>query len=170
MKKYELLVIIDCDADDAAREGAMKLISDTIAEGNGTVSNVDKWGMKKFAYPINYKNEGYYVLYAFETTPDQIAELERRMRISDSIVRFMTTNVIENKKTEAAKVAKANRAEREAKAENDENARRAQRAPRAEKPEEVKEVSEAEKAEFVAAVEEPAQEVVAEAEAAEKAE
>lgn len=125
MNKYELLYIIDRDVTEEARENAMKLVEDTIAEFGGNVTNVDKWGMRKFAYPINYKTEGYYVLVAFEADPSSIKEMERRMRVNDAFVRYMTTSVIENKKTEAAKTAK-----------RPARAQRAERVEKVEKPEE----------------------------------
>lgn len=116
MNKYELLYIIDRDVADENRSLAMKMVEDTIVSFGGNVSEVDVWGMRKFAYPINYKTEGYYVLLAFEADPSSIKELERRMRVNDAFVRFMTTSVIENKKTEKAKtVKKASKPERAAK-------------------------------------------------------
>jgi len=116
MNKYELLYIIDRDVADENRAAAMKMVEDTIVSFGGNVAEVDIWGMRKFAYPINYKTEGYYVLLAFEADPSSIKELERRMRVNDAFVRFMTTNVIENKKTEKAKtVKKASKPERVAK-------------------------------------------------------
>lgn len=120
MNKYELLYIIDRDVTEEARENAVKLVEDTIVEFGGNVTDVDRWGMRKFAYPINYKTEGYYVLVNFEADPSSIKEMERRMRVNDAFVRYMTTIVVENKKTEAAKTAK-----------------RPAKAPKAEKVEEV---------------------------------
>lgn len=120
MNKYELLYIIDRDVTEEARENAVKLVEDTIVEFGGNVTDVDRWGMRKFAYPINYKTEGYYVLVNFEADPSSIKEMERRMRVNDAFVRYMTTIVVENKKTEAAKTAK-----------------RLAKAPKAEKVEEV---------------------------------
>ena len=106
MKKYELLYIIDKDVADDKREAAMKMVENEIEVSNGVVSSVDKWGMKKYAYTINFKNEGFYVLVSFEADPASLKNLEHRMKVNDSFVRYMITNVIENKKTEAAKTAK----------------------------------------------------------------
>ena len=52
--------------------------------------NVDKWGMRKYAYPINFKNEGYYVLMNFNAPAGVPAELDRLVRIMDETVRIMT--------------------------------------------------------------------------------
>ena len=63
--------------------------SDMVTSAGGEVENVDKWGMKKFAYPINFKNEGYYVLMNFTADSEFPKELERVMRITDGVVRSM---------------------------------------------------------------------------------
>ncbi len=106
MKKYELLLILDKDVSDEKLDRALERVEKQITTTGGVITSVDKWGMKKFAYPINYKNEGYYVLYAFEADPSSIKPLENRMKVHEAYVRYMVTNVIENKKTEAAKTAK----------------------------------------------------------------
>jgi small subunit ribosomal protein S6 len=60
-----------------------------VTASGGTVASIDKWGMRKFAYPIDYKNDGFYVLMTFSSSSDLPKELERQMRISDEIVRYM---------------------------------------------------------------------------------
>ena len=62
-----------------------------VTELGGSVQTVDKWGMRKFAYPINYKTEGYYVLMNFEAAPSVPAEIERQMRNDENVVRYMVT-------------------------------------------------------------------------------
>lgn len=78
-----------------------------LIEANGTLDSVDEWGKRKLAYPINYENEGYYVLYTFEAEPEFPAEFERIINITDDAVRTM---VIKVEKTEAVE-AKAETAE-----------------------------------------------------------
>ena len=91
MKSYEVLYIIKANAADEAKEAIVEKFSALVTSLNGTVDTVDKWGMKKFAYPINYMNEGYYVLMAFTADTSIPAEIERQMRISDDIIRNMIT-------------------------------------------------------------------------------
>lgn len=79
-----------------------------LIEANGTLDSVDEWGKRKLAYPINYENEGYYVLYTFEAEPEFPSEFERIINITDDAVRTM---VIKVEKTEAAKEEKAEAAE-----------------------------------------------------------
>ena len=58
-----------------------------VVENNGTVSEIDEWGKRRLAYPINHKNEGYYVLMTFESKTDFPAELTRIYNITDGIIR-----------------------------------------------------------------------------------
>ncbi len=65
----------------------------TLIEANGTLDAVDEWGKRRLAYPINYENEGYYVLYTFEAEPDFPAEFERIANITDDAVRSMVVKI-----------------------------------------------------------------------------
>ncbi|MBE5733156.1 MAG: 30S ribosomal protein S6 [Clostridiales bacterium] len=89
MNKYEVLYIIDASADDATKEAQIAKYSDLVTAAGGTVDAIDKWGIKKFAYPMEFKNEGYYVLMTFSAPAELPAEMERQMRISDSIIRYL---------------------------------------------------------------------------------
>ena len=89
MNKYEVLYIIDASIDDAAKEAQIAKYSDLITANGGSVEAVDKWGIKKFAYPMEFKNEGYYVLMTFTAPAELPAEMERQMRISDAIIRYL---------------------------------------------------------------------------------
>ncbi len=95
MNKYEVLYIIDNDVDEEAKNGIVNKFSALIESLGGTVSSVNKWGTKKYAYPINYKTEGYYVCMSFEAAGSAIAELERQMRNNESIIRELVTAVVE---------------------------------------------------------------------------
>lgn len=88
MNNYELLYIIDNDLTDEAKEAVVAKIAGVITDNGGTVDNVDKWGTRRLAYPINYKSEGYYVLVNFSAQAQLPSELERVLNITDSIVRF----------------------------------------------------------------------------------
>ena len=60
-----------------------------VVEANGTVSEVDEWGKRRLAYPINDKNDGYYVLMTFTSAPSFPLELDRIFRITDGVVRSL---------------------------------------------------------------------------------
>ena len=91
MNKYELMVIIDPALEDDKKEAAIENVKSIIAEA-GEVSATDVWGLKKFAYPIQKKTEGYYVVMQFTAEPELPKELDRRLRIADAYMRHIIVN------------------------------------------------------------------------------
>jgi ribosomal protein S6 len=89
MNKYEILYIIDNDVDDEKKAALVDRFSELVVSLGGEVEGVDKWGTKRFAYPINYKNDGYYVLMNFNAEATVPTEIDRQMKNTDSIVRQM---------------------------------------------------------------------------------
>ena len=92
--KYEVLYIID---PAQGEEGIAALVEKfkAMVEAEGTLSNIDIWGKRRLAYEIDDKTEGYYVLMNMETNPAFPAELERVMKITDGVMRVLTTVVEE---------------------------------------------------------------------------
>lgn len=89
MKAYELLFFVAPTISDEDRVAVMKRIETTIAEGAGKVDNVDEWGKRKLAYGINGLTDGDYTLVNFHADPQNVAELDRVLRINDAVVRHM---------------------------------------------------------------------------------
>ncbi len=89
MNKYELMFIISSDASDEKKEALIAKFKAYIEERKGTVDGIDKIGMKKLAYPINFKNEGYYVLMNITFSPEEVDAMNKLMTITDGIVRQM---------------------------------------------------------------------------------
>lgn len=89
MNKYEVLYILDAKLDDAAKEAQIEKYKAVVETAGGSVEGVDKWGVRKLAYEINYKSEGYYVLMNFTANAELPSELERQMRIADEVIRFI---------------------------------------------------------------------------------
>ena len=89
MKAYELLFFVAPSIDEENRAAVMKRIDTTIAEGKGTVDNVDNWGKRKLAYEIDGLTDGDYTLIDFHADPANVAELDRVLRINDAVVRHM---------------------------------------------------------------------------------
>lgn len=89
MKAYELLFFVAPTISDEDRVAVMKRIETTIAEGAGKVGNVDEWGKRKLAYEINGLTDGDYTLVNFHADPQNVAELDRVLRINDAVVRHM---------------------------------------------------------------------------------
>lgn len=97
MKAYELLYFVAPTLEEDARKAIATRIEGTITEGNGTVDSVDDWGKRKLAYEIGELTEADYTLVNFHANEDQIAELDRVLRISDNVVRHMITACPETK-------------------------------------------------------------------------
>ena len=110
-RTYEVMYIIDPDTPADKIEKLNDAVSKMIEKEGGTVIKIDEIGMKTMAYPIQKKEEGYYVLFEIEGTGQEILELERRMRVNDMIMRYITVRVDEDRK-KADKI----RAKREARA------------------------------------------------------
>ncbi len=91
MTNYEVLFIIDPALEDEKKEATIEAVKEIIA-ADGEVGNVDVWGMKKLAYPIQKKSEGYYVVIEFQGNPSLPKELDRRLRISDNVMRHLIDN------------------------------------------------------------------------------
>ena len=89
MKAYELPFFVAPSIDEESRAAVMKRIETTIAEGEGTVDNVDNWGKRKLAYEIDGLTDGDYTLIDFHADPANVAELDRVLRINDAVVRHM---------------------------------------------------------------------------------
>ena len=85
---YEAVYIID---PAQGEEGTAALVAkfQALAEQNGSAVEVEEWGSRKLAYPINYKNDGYYVLMSFTSEPSFPRELDRVFRITDGIMRSL---------------------------------------------------------------------------------
>jgi len=86
---YETMLIFSvADGDEKAAELVEKFKA--LIEENGTLESMDEWGKRKLAYPINDELEGYYVLLHFLAGPDFPAELERVLKITDGVLRYLT--------------------------------------------------------------------------------
>lgn len=88
MKPYELLLIITPDHDENEAEALTDQVKGIIESG-GAIVKVDPWGKKRLAYPIQKRNEGYYVLYIFESAPSFVAELNQSLHVIEAILRYM---------------------------------------------------------------------------------
>ena len=87
-EKYEAVVIFSVKDGEEGIPALVTKFSDLI-KGNAELVSIDEWGKRKLAYPINYENDGYYVLYNFDAKPDVPAEFERIINITDGVLRSM---------------------------------------------------------------------------------
>jgi small subunit ribosomal protein S6 len=98
MRIYEELYILKPDTTEEDIEASVELIRSTVLAAGGTVDKVDKWGMRKLAYKVEKFSDGYYVLVQFSTKPEVVKEIERRLRVADAVIKYITVRIDEKLK------------------------------------------------------------------------
>ncbi len=94
MKNYELIYVLRPNLDDESKTAVLDKVK-AIIETSGEVEKVDVWGVRKLAYEIQKLNDGFYVLVNFKASTDLPKELDRNLKISDSVIRHMIVNLDE---------------------------------------------------------------------------
>jgi small subunit ribosomal protein S6 len=112
-RTYEVMFIIDPKASDDDITRLNENLQQIIADQGGTVTKNENMGRRPLAYPIGRVNEGHYVLFEVDGSGREIAELERRMRVNDQVIRYMTVRVDEDR--QRAEKFKAKRARKASK-------------------------------------------------------
>lgn len=113
MRIYEELFIAKHDAPEEEIDAFVNHLEGTITAGGGKMEKVDKWGVRKLAYKVDKRAEGYYVLLVFSATAEGVKEVERRLRVSDLVLKWLTVRMDEKLKwLEKRKKAREKRAAR----------------------------------------------------------
>jgi len=110
---YEVVFIVDPDASEEEAKQLADNLSNIVTERGGTITKNETMGRRQLAYKVGRKTEGIYVLFEIEGTGGEIAELERRMRVSDQVLRYLTVRVDEDRRR--AEKLKGRRARKAAK-------------------------------------------------------
>ena len=100
LKNYEIVMVFSLANGEEAVEVLKQKFTDLIAK-HGTLGNVEEWGKRKLAYPINDELEGYYVLLHYTSGPDFPAEFDRIVKITDGVLRSLTIRREEGVKKDA---------------------------------------------------------------------
>ena len=90
LNKYETIYIIKPEVEEQGIKELVEKFNTLIETEGGKVSETQEWGLRRLAYPIQKKEQGYYVLVNFEAKPESIVELERVYKITDSVMKFIT--------------------------------------------------------------------------------
>ncbi len=98
MRRYETIFIASPTLTDEQSDELVKQFEGIIAEQGGELLKTDKWGRKKLAYEVQKFSEGYYTLFEMNAGPTLVAELERRMRNHDSVIKFLSVRMDEQAK------------------------------------------------------------------------
>jgi small subunit ribosomal protein S6 len=113
MRIYEELFILRPDAPEEETDQLIEQLTTIIATNGGNVDKSEKWGVRKLAYRVQKRNEGFYVLLQFVAKPETVREVERRLRVTDMVLKFLTVRVDEKmKKVAKRKKAREKRAAR----------------------------------------------------------
>src|ERR671916_636294 len=107
------MFIVDADATEDDITRLNETLQQIITDQGGTITKVEVMGRRHLAYPIGRKSEGHYVLFEVDGSGSEIAELERRMRVNDQVIRYITVRVDEDRRR--AEKFKAKRARRASK-------------------------------------------------------
>ena len=89
MNKYDLALVVSAKVEDEVRDAVVEKAKSYIARYNGNVTEVEEWGKKKLAYEIQKMREGYYYFIQFDASAECPAEIERRVRIMEPVMRYL---------------------------------------------------------------------------------
>jgi small subunit ribosomal protein S6 len=87
MRAYELMIIFDGDVEDEGVTEALARVTQQVEAGDGRIATTDMWGRRRFAYEINHKFEGIYVVLEIVTEARSLDDVERALRLADEVVR-----------------------------------------------------------------------------------
>ncbi|MFA5686926.1 MAG: 30S ribosomal protein S6 [Bacilli bacterium] len=91
MKKYEIMYILKADLEEAARKEEMEKLHAILTSTGGEILDVNEWGLRDFAYPVNDLLKGYYVVIQVNTNQAALLEFSRLVRIDTSVLRHLVT-------------------------------------------------------------------------------
>ena len=93
LRDYELTIVIAPETSEEQLEASVESISRYVTDRGGSVSDVQRWGKRKLAYPIKHFIEGYYILFQFKMKPQDGRELENNLRISEEVLRHLLISI-----------------------------------------------------------------------------
>ena len=95
MRDYEMMVIVRPDLDEEGLNAAVARVTELITSNGGEVTKNDPWGKRRLAYPIKHFREGQYVLMHIKLEPAALATVERTLRISEDVIRYLVIRLDE---------------------------------------------------------------------------
>lgn len=129
MRKYEVIFIVRPDIVDEEIDKLVSQMEGVVTGAGGKIEKVEKMGRRRLAYRVARQREGFYALFVFEGSGDTVKELERRLKVTDAVIKFLTVRIDEELKR--AEKLKALRAEQLAKKHRSKPAAGQPGAPRA---------------------------------------
>jgi len=95
---YEVMFIVRPDVEDEEADKLIESLSNTVKTGGGSVKSVEKLGRRKLAYQVRKFNDGNYILFTIEAMGPVVLELERRLRVTEQVIKFITVRIDEEEK------------------------------------------------------------------------
>ena len=112
MRKYEIIFVVRPDVNDEELEKLVTQMQGVVTGAGGTIEKVEKLGRRRLAYRVARQREGLFVLFVLDGTGDTVKELERRLKVTDAVIKYLTVRIDEELKR--AEKFKAMRAKQEA--------------------------------------------------------
>lgn len=113
MRIYEVIFVIRADVPEAEIDGLVEAFQQAVVSTGGTLAKVEKWGKRTLAYRVRGQREGFYVFFELHGSGDTVRELERRLKVSEPVIKYLTVRVdVERKKFEKIRHRRERRAAR----------------------------------------------------------
>ena len=97
-RSYEIMFIVRPDAEEADLDKLIEGFSKNVTDGGGTIRSTEKMGRRRLAYTVRKFNDGFYILLTLEAAGSLIAEIERRLRVTEQVIKFITVRIDEEEK------------------------------------------------------------------------
>lgn len=97
MNKYESIFIINPELEEEKRKELIEKLKGIITSSGGKLLGLDEWGVRRLAYPVEGKEEGFYYFLNLEANPEVVQNLERNYRITDDIIKYLSVRIEERK-------------------------------------------------------------------------
>jgi small subunit ribosomal protein S6 len=97
-RSYEIMFIVRPDVEEAELDKLIEMFSGYVTSGGGTITSTEKMGRRRLAYTVKKFNDGFYILLIVEAPASLISEIERRLRVSEPVIKFLTVRMDEENK------------------------------------------------------------------------
>jgi len=113
MRKYEIIFVVKPDTNEEELEKLITQMQGVVTGSGGTIEKVEKMGRRRLAYRVARQREGLYILFVLEGSGDTVKEFERRLKVTDAVIKYLTVRVDEElKRAEKFKALRAKQAAR----------------------------------------------------------
>ena len=96
MRPYEVMAIFEATTDPTVIQGVLDRVLELIRTTGGNPGAIDRWGKRTFAYEVNHKREGYYIVIEFSSPTQTVADLDRLLSLADEVVRHKIVRLPES--------------------------------------------------------------------------